>query len=308
MCSKGSLMTMVISIILCIMRRLGCKAVADATIEELKNKTELFVKEGNRAPSLAVVLVGHDAASETYVRKKAEAAEALGFLHFQYTFDEDVSEDRILSLIRDLNERDDVDGILVQLPLPGHISESRVIEAISPEKDVDGFSPVNSGRLLAGEDCFVPCTPKGIMKVLEHYGIGTAGKKAVIIGRSNIVGKPMAAILMQRGVDATVTVCHTKTPDLREYTLGADIIIVAAGHPGTIDASYVKDGAVVIDVGVNRIPDASREKGFRLSGDADYSSFRDRDVSITPVPGGIGVMTVAMLMSNTFEAAQRRAR
>lgn len=291
---------------LLIMRRLGCKEVADSVLDELKTKTEDFTKQGNRAPSLAVLLVGHDAASETYVRKKAEACARLGFLHFQYSFDEDCSESELLTLIDELNGRDDVDGILVQLPLPASISERRVIERISPEKDVDGFSPVNAGRLLIGEDCFVPCTPKGIMETLRYYGVETAGKKAVVIGRSNIVGKPMAAILMQRGIDATVTVCNTKTPDLREYTLQADIIIVATGHPGTIDETYVKDGAVVIDVGVNRIPDPSKKSGYHLSGDADYASFTNRNVSITPVPGGIGLMTVSMLMSNTFEAAMRR--
>lgn len=291
---------------LLIMRRLGCKEVADSVLDELKTKTEDFTKQGNRAPSLAVVLVGHDAASETYVRKKAEACARLGFLHFQYSFDEDCSESELLTLIDELNGRDDVDGILVQLPLPASISERRVIERISPEKDVDGFSPVNAGRLLIGEDCFVPCTPKGIMETLRYYGVETAGKKAVVIGRSNIVGKPMAAILMQRSIDATVTVCNTKTPDLREYTLQADIIIVATGHPGTIDETYVKDGAVVIDVGVNRIPDPSKKSGYHLSGDADYASFTNRNVSITPVPGGIGLMTVSMLMSNTFEAAMRR--
>ena len=291
---------------LLIMRRLGCKEVADSVLDELKTKTEDFTKQGNRAPSLAVLLVGHDAASETYVRKKAEACARLGFLHFQYSFDEDCSESELLTLIDELNGRDDVDGILVQLPLPASISERRVIERISPEKDVDGFSPVNAGLLLIGEDCFVPCTPKGIMETLRYYGVETAGKKAVVIGRSNIVGKPMAAILMQRGIDATVTVCNTKTPDLREYTLQADIIIVATGHPGTIDETYVKDGAVVIDVGVNRIPDPSKKSGYHLSGDADYASFTNRNVSITPVPGGIGLMTVSMLMSNTFEAALRR--
>ncbi len=291
---------------LSIMIRLGCKEVAESVLSELKRRTEEFINKGNSAPSLAVVLVGHDAASETYVRKKAEACKSLGFLHFQYSFDEDVTEDEILSLIDDLNQRSDVDGILVQLPLPPHVSEQRVIERISAEKDVDGFSPVNAGRLLIGEECFVPCTPKGIIKTLEYYGIETAGKRAVVIGRSNIVGKPMAALLMQRGLDATVTVCNTKTPDLREYTQNADIIIVATGKPGTIDSSYVKDGSVVIDVGVNRIPDPSKKNGFHLEGDADYASFSERNVSITPVPGGVGLMTVSMLMSNTLEAAERR--
>ena len=288
------------------MKRLGCKAVQEKLELELKSKVESFVLKGNRAPSLAVVLVGNDSASETYVRKKKEACESLGFLHFQYTFDEDVKEERILSLIDELNCNDDVDAILVQLPLPKHIDEKKIIDSISPEKDADGFSPVNIGRLLIGEDAFVPCTPNGIMEILRYYSIPTAGKKAVVIGRSNIVGKPMAAILMQRGVDATVTVCNTKTPDLKKETIDADIVIVATGHPGTIDSSYIKDGAAVIDVGVNRVEDSSRPKGFRLTGDVDYHSFENRDVMITPVPGGVGLMTVAMLMANTLKAAERR--
>lgn len=288
------------------MIRLGCRSVADSALEEIRKETERFTSEGNRAPSLAVVLVGDDPASQTYVRKKAEAAASLGFMHFQYTLDGDSEEKDVLALVAELNARDDIDGILVQLPLPRHISEKKVIDAIAPEKDVDGFSPVNMGRLAIGGESFVPCTPKGIMETFRYYGIETAGKKAVVIGRSNIVGKPMALLLMQKGVDATVTVCHTKTPDLRAYTADADIIIVAAGRPGTIDASYVKDGAAVIDVGVNRVEDPSKEKGFRLVGDADYASFRDRDVMITPVPGGIGLMTVSMLMANTLEAARKR--
>lgn len=296
------------SFILSSMIRLGCKAVAEAVMSSIRNETELFVKAGNRAPSLAVVIVGHDPASETYVRKKAEAAASLGFMHFQYSLDEDASEGELVSLIDSLNSREDVDGILVQLPLPSSISPERIIERILPEKDVDGFSPVNAGRLLIGEECFIPCTPKGILETLRYFGIETAGRKAVIIGRSNIVGKPMAALLMRRGIDATVTVCNTRTPDLKEYTLGADIIIVATGKPGTIDSSYVRDGAVVIDVGVNRIPDPSRKSGFRLVGDVDAASFGERDVSLTPVPEGIGLMTVSMLMANTLQAARRRAK
>ena len=284
------------------MRRLGCKEVAESILQDIKEEAGRL----RRKPGLAVILVSHDAASETYVRKKEEAALELGFEHRQHTFEEDASEDDILALIDKLNADDSIDGILVQLPLPRHIDEKRVIERIAPDKDVDGFSPVNVGRLLIGEDAFVPCTPKGIMHVLSYYGIETAGKDVTVIGRSNIVGKPMAALLMQKGADATVTVCNTKTRDLRAHTLSSDIIIVATGHPGTIDSSYVRDGSVVIDVGVNRIPDSTKKKGFRLVGDADYDSFAERDVSITPVPGGIGLMTVAMLMENTLESAKRR--
>ena len=288
------------------MIRLGCRSVADSALEGIRKETERFTSEGNRAPSLAVVLVGDDPASQTYVRKKAEAAASLGFMHFQYTLDGDSEEKDVLALVAELNARDDIDGILVQLPLPRHISEKKVIDAIAPEKDVDGFTPINVGRMAIGKEAFIPCTPKGIMETLRYYGIETAGKNVTIIGRSNIVGKPMALLLMQKGADATVTVCNTKTQNLKEHTLSADIVIVAAGHPGTIDESYIKDGAAVIDVGVNRIDDPSKEKGFRLAGDADYDSFRDRDVSITPVPGGVGLMTVSMLMENTLEAAIRR--
>ena len=288
------------------MIRLECKGVAASVLDGIRAGTEELKERGGRAPSLAVVLVSHDAASETYVRKKEEAALSLGFEHHQYTLADDTGEDELLALIDRLNGDDSVDGILVQLPLPSHIDERKVIEHIAPEKDVDGFSPVNAGRLLIGEECFIPCTPKGIMHVLSYHGIETAGKDVVIIGRSNIVGKPMAALLMRKGVDATVTVCNTHTRDLRSHTISADIIIVATGHPGTLDSSFVKDGAVVIDVGVNRIPDSSRKSGFRLVGDVDHASFEDRDVSITPVPGGIGVMTVAMLMENTLESSRRR--
>ena len=288
------------------MRRLGCRKVSDAALESIRRRTEEFIGRGNAAPALAVVLVGEDPASQTYVRKKAEAASSLGFSHFQYTLPADTGEEELLSLIDELNGRDDIDGILVQLPLPRSIDADKVIDRISPDKDVDGFTPINIGRMAIGKDSFIPCTPKGIMETLSYYGIETAGKNVTVIGRSNIVGKPMALLLMQKGADATVTVCNTKTRSLKEHTLSSDIIIVAAGHPGTIDSSYVRDGAVVIDVGVNRIEDPSKEKGFRLAGDADYDSFSDRDVSITPVPGGVGLMTVSMLMENTLEAAIRR--
>ena len=290
------------------MKRLGCKAVQEKLELELKAKVESFVLKGNRAPSLAVILVGNDGASETYVKNKHSACDRLGFLHFDYRFDEDVEEEDVLSLVEELNKREDVDGILVQLPLPKHIDEKKIINSIAPEKDVDGFSPVNVGHLCLGEECYVPCTPKGIIEILRYYGIKTAGRKVVVIGRSNIVGKPMAMLLMQKGSDATVTVCNTKTPDLCEFTKDADIIIVATGRPGTLDASMCRDDAVIIDVGVNRISDPSREKGYRLVGDVDYKSFENTSCMVTPVPGGVGLMTVMMLMENTYLAAERRAR
>lgn len=290
------------------MKRLGCKAVQEKLELELKSKVESFVLKGNRAPSLAVILVGNDGASETYVKNKHSACDRLGFLHFDYRFDEDVEEEEVLSLVEELNKREDVDGILVQLPLPKHIDEKKIINSIAPEKDVDGFSPVNVGHLCLGDECYVPCTPKGIIEILRYYGIKTEGKKVVVIGRSNIVGKPMAMLLMQKGADATVTVCNTKTPDLCEFTKDADIIIVATGRPETLDASMCRDDAVIIDVGVNRISDPSREKGYRLVGDVDYKSFENTTCMVTPVPGGVGLMTVMMLMENTYLAAERRAR
>ena len=262
------------------MKRLGCKAVQEKLDLELKAKVESFVLKGNRAPSLAVILIGNDGASETYVKNKHSACDRLGFLHFDYRFDEDVEEEDVLSLVEELNKRE----------------------------DVDGFSPVNVGHLCLGDECYVPCTPKGIIEILRYYGIKTERKKVVVIGRSNIVGKPMAMLLMQKGADATVTVCNTKTPDLCEFTKDADIIIVATGRPGTLDASMCRDDAVIIDVGVNRISDPSREKGYRLVGDVDYKSFENTSCMVTPVPGGVGLMTVMMLMENTYLAAERRAR
>ena len=290
------------------MKRLGCKEIQEKLEKELKKKTESFIMKGNRAPSLAVILVGSDPASETYVRNKHEACSRLGFLHFDYRFDEDVKEDDLLALIDELNGRADVDGILVQLPLPKHIDEKKITNSISVEKDVDGFSPFNVGRLCLGEECFIPCTPKGVVEILKYYDIPTAGKKVVVIGRSNIVGKPMAMLLMQKGFDATVTVCNTRTPSLKDYTLDADIIIVATGRPGTLGSSMCRNDAVIIDVGVNRIEDKSRERGYRLVGDVDYHSFEDTECQVTPVPGGVGLMTVMMLMENTFESANRRKK
>ncbi len=288
------------------MVRLGGKEVSEYILSKISEDTQLFISKGNRAPSLAVILVGDNPASQTYVRKKTELAERLGFMHFQFNLCEDSKESELLALIDRLNRDDEVDGILVQLPLPKHMSEKNVIDRISPEKDVDGFTDINTGRLCIGEESFIPCTPLGILRMLQYYNIPTAGKNAVVIGRSNIVGKPMAMLLMNKGIDATVTVCNSKTSDLKDHTRVADIIIVATGHPSTIDSSYVKDGAAVIDVGVNRIEDKSREKGFRLCGDVDYASFKDRDVSISPVPGGVGLMTVTMLMENTLKAAMKR--
>lgn len=288
------------------MKCLECKSVASSIIEKVKNETQSFILKENRRPGLAVILVGDNPSSITYVRKKEEKAEEVGFVHFQYNKSEDCTEKELIDLIEELNSNNSIDGILVQLPLPSHISEKKVIEHIAPEKDVDGFTSLSLGKLLTGEETFIPCTPKGILSILKYYNIETKGKRVVVLGRSNIVGKPIANILMQKGYDATVTICNSFTPQLREITLESDIVILAMGKPCLIDSSFIKDGAVVIDVGVTRIKDDSKKSGFRLSGDALYSSFQNREISITPVPGGVGLMTVGSLMENTLLAAIRR--
>ena len=262
-----------------------------------------FEKRFGRRPSLAVVLVGEDPASQTYVSSKRKACDEVGIRHLDYTFDAGIPQKQLLDCISNLNADPTVDGILVQMPLPPQIDELTVIEAVSPDKDVDGFHPRNVGRLLLGQRALVACTPKGILRLLDHYNIDVCGKNVCIIGRSNIVGKPLAALLMQKGRDATVTVCNTRTIGLESYTRNADIVISAAGQPGLLKADMVKLGAVVIDVGINRVPDNSKKSGYRLKGDADYDSLTSVVSAITPVPGGVGPMTIAMLMENTLCAA-----
>lgn len=259
-------------------------------------------------PCLAVVLVGENPASVSYVTGKRKALAEAGMLDKSVELPESTSEEDLLSLIDKLNKDDSVHGILVQLPLPKHIDEDKVIMAISPEKDVDGFHPVNVGNLVIGKKAFLPCTPHGIIVLLKKMGIETSGKHAVVIGRSNIVGKPVALLLARRDVNCTVTICHTGTKNLAEFTRQADIIIAASGHPHTVTADMVKDGAVVIDVGVNRIPDATKKKGYRLIGDCDFDTIKEKASYITPVPGGVGPMTIAMLMYNTLEAAENKAK
>jgi methylenetetrahydrofolate dehydrogenase (NADP+)/methenyltetrahydrofolate cyclohydrolase len=228
----------------------------------------------------------------------------LGFGHKDYNLDAHTTEDELLDLIEDLNNDSSVDGILVQLPLPKGLDEEKVIEAINPNKDVDGFHPMNTGKLLTGLDGFVSCTPNGVMAMLNYYNIETSGKHAVIVGRSNIVGKPMAALLMQKGVDATVTVCNSRTKNLENYTKTADILIAAIGKSEFITASMIKDGAVVIDVGINRVEDKSRKRGYRVCGDVNYADCESKASAMTPVPGGVGLMTIAMLMENTVKGAK----
>ena len=260
-------------------------------------------------PGLAVLLVGENPASVSYVTAKEKACADLGMRSTEVRLPATAGEDDILAVVRRFNADPSVHGILVQLPLPKGVSEARVIEEISPEKDVDGFTPVNVGRMVIGEPCFLPCTPHGVLKLIEVSGIRTAGAHAVVVGRSNIVGKPLATLLARKSVNATVTVCHTGTRDLAEHTRRADILIACAGTPELIKADMVKPGACVIDVGVNRVEDPSKAKGWRLVGDVDFEAVKEVAGSITPVPGGVGPMTITMLLYNTVESAERaRAR
>jgi methylenetetrahydrofolate dehydrogenase (NADP+)/methenyltetrahydrofolate cyclohydrolase len=251
-----------------------------------------------------VVLVGDDPASATYVASKGKACEAMGFDHRDYRLTVETTESELLSLVQKLNDDPLVDGILVQLPLPSHLDEKSIIHAIRPDKDVDGLHPVNVGRLMLGDPSFVACTPAGVMRILDYYKIETKGKEVVVVGRSNIVGKPMAALMIQKGRDATVTICHSRTEDLVSHTKKADILIAAIGKPHAITKEMVKNGAVVIDVGINRVVDTSKKRGYRLVGDVDYEGVSTICSAITPVPGGVGVMTIAMLMENTLLAAK----
>ena len=271
--------------------------------EVAKNVAEL--KSKGVLPCLAVILVGKNPASVSYVSGKRKALAEVGMEDRSIELEENTTEEELLSLIEKLNADDSVHGILVQLPLPKHINEDKVIMAIKPEKDVDGFHPVNVGNMVIGRDGFLPCTPHGIIVLLKTAGIETDGKNAVVIGRSNIVGKPVSILLSRKDVNCTVTMCHTGTKNLSEHTKNADIIIVASGRPNTLTGEMVKDGAVVIDVGVNRIPDSTKKSGFRLVGDCDFDALKEKCSFITPVPGGVGPMTIAMLMQNTLESAKK---
>jgi methylenetetrahydrofolate dehydrogenase (NADP+)/methenyltetrahydrofolate cyclohydrolase len=282
---------------------LSGKEVANSKLEELKSKTQSFIEKYNRKPTLAVILVGEDPASQTYVASKKKACIKLGYGHKDYVLDKEVTQTELNSLVDALNEDNSVDGILVQMPLPKHLNEQEVIERIRSDKDVDGFHPINVGKLLIGLDCFVSCTPKGIMAILDYYHIETQSKNVVIIGRSNIVGKPMASLLIQKGRDATVTIAHSRTKNLKELTKSADILIAAIGRANFVTADMVKEDCVVIDVGINRVEDSSRKRGYRVVGDVDYQNVSAKVSAITPVPGGVGLMTIAMLMENTLESA-----
>ncbi len=281
------------------------KKVADDIKREIAVEVEAMVAAGKRRPHLAAILVGHDGGSESYMASKVKACGQCGFTSSLIRYEEDVTEQELLDAIERLNADDEVDGFIVQLPLPRHISEQRVIEAIDYRKDVDGFHPVNVGRMSIGLPSFVPATPAGILQLLGRYGIETRGKHCVVLGRSNIVGKPVASLMMQKANpgNATVTVCHSATPDIKDICRRADIIIAALGRPGFVTADMVKSGAVIVDVGTTRVPDASRKSGFRLCGDVDFDNVAELCSFITPVPGGVGPMTICSLMRNTLLAA-----
>ena len=282
------------------------KATAAAIKAEISEEVKNIVAAGGKRPHLAAILVGHDGGSESYMKNKVIACEACGFKSSLIRFEEDVTEDELLAKVNELNEDDDVDGFIVQLPLPKHIDEQKVIMAIDYRKDVDGFHPVNVGRMAIGLPCFISATPLGIITLLKRWGIETSGKKCVILGRSNIVGKPMAQLMMQKNYgDATVTVCHSHSKTLKEECRQADIIIAAIGQPDFVTADMVKEGAVVIDVGTTRVPDATRKSGFRLNGDVKFDEVAEKCSYITPVPGGVGPMTICSLMKNTLAAGRK---
>lgn len=284
------------------------KATAATIKQEIALEVKRIVEQGGKRPHLAAVLVGHDGGSETYVRNKVLACEACGFQSSLIRYEADVTEAELLACVDRLNADATVDGFIVQLPLPAHIDEQKIIERIDPAKDVDGFTPINVGRMSIGLPCYIPATPKGIVELLRRYNIDTRGKRCVVLGRSNIVGKPMAMLMMQKAYgDATVTVCHSHSLTLKEECQRADIIIAAIGQPGFVTADMVKPGAVVIDVGTTRVPDATRPKGFRLSGDVDFEHVAPLCSAITPVPGGVGPMTICMLMLNTLQAAKQKS-
>ena len=280
------------------------KQIAQDVRNEVKEKVEALKQKGIQ-PCLAVILVGQNPASVSYVTGKRKALAEVGMLDRSIEVPESTTEEELLKIIDGLNKDEGVHGILVQLPLPKHIDEDKVIMAIDPLKYVDGFHPVSVGNLMIGRPGFLPCTPHGIIVLLQKMGIQTSGKHAVVIGRSNIVGKPVSILLARKDVNCTVTMCHTGTTNMAEITRQADIVVVASGHPHTLTKDMVKDGAVVIDVGVNRIPDSTKKSGFRLIGDSDFEDLKEKASYITPVPGGVGPMTIAMLMQNTLESAAR---
>ena len=290
------------------MKILDGKLAAASIKELLKAEIDTLLKKNQRKPHLAAILIGNNSASETYVASKVKNCEEVGFESSLIRFELDTTETQLLSKISELNNDNTVDGILVQLPLPKHISEAKVIETISPAKDVDGFHPISVGKLVQGLPTFIPATPYGIMLMLDYFNIETKGKHAVIIGRSNIVGRPMSILLSSNHPqgNCTVTLCHSHTPNLEELCLQADIIVAALGKPGFVKADMVKQGAVIIDVGITRVEDAMAKKGFRIKGDVDFDEVAPKCSAITPVPGGVGLMTIAGLLKNTLQAYKNR--
>ena len=282
------------------------KYIADTIKQEIAETVKQMIAEGKKQPHLAAILVGHDGGSETYVAHKVKACEQCGFKSTLIRYEDDITEAELLETIEKLNSDTDVDGFIVQLPLPKHISEQKIIEAIDYRKDVDGFHPINVGRMSIGLPCYLSATPAGIIELLDRYHINTKGANCVVLGRSNIVGKPVASLMMQKHNpgDATVTVCHSATKNIKEICSHADIIIAALGSPGFVTEDMVKEGAIIIDVGTTRVPDATRKSGFRVRGDVDFDNVAPKCSFITPVPGGVGPMTIVSLMKNTLLAAQ----
>ena len=283
------------------------KAISEQVKQEIAAEVAEIVARGGKRPHLAAILVGHDGGSETYVAAKVKACEVCGFKSSLIRYESDVTEEELLAKVRELNEDNDVDGFIVQLPLPKHISEQKVIETIDYRKDVDGFHPINVGRMSIGLPCYVSATPNGILELLKRYNIETSGKKCVVLGRSNIVGKPMATLMMQKSYpgDCTVTVCHSRSKNLKEMCLSADIIIVALGVPEFLKGNMVKEGAVIVDVGTTRMPSSITKSGFKLTGDVLFNEVAPKCSYITPVPGGVGPMTIISLMRNTLLAGKK---
>jgi methylenetetrahydrofolate dehydrogenase (NADP+)/methenyltetrahydrofolate cyclohydrolase len=286
------------------MQILDGQLVSRTIKDTLKLKVAQLITEGKKTPHLAAVLVGHNGASETYVNAKVKACSEIGYKSTLLRLEDTISENKLLNVIEELNADMDVDGILVQLPLPHHISDEKIINSIDPSKDVDGFHPISVGRMVLGSSTFIPATPHGIMLLLEHYKINTTGMHAVVIGRSNIVGRPMSMLLSSNSNpgNCTVTICHSKTKNIQEICLQADLIVAAMGRPEFVTADMVKEGAVIIDVGITRVADSSKKSGFALKGDVHFSTVAPKSSYITPVPGGVGPMTIAALMKNTFKA------
>lgn len=282
------------------------KFASDKIKQEIAAEVEQIKAKGGKCPHLAAILVGNDGASQTYVGNKERSCMQVGFDSTVLKFEDTITEVELLEVIENLNNDDNIDGIIVQLPLPSHIDENKIIWAIDPYKDVDGFHPANVGKMTLGLPALLPATPSGIVKLFEIYGIETKGKNCVIIGRSNIVGRPLANMLSHKGIysDCTVTLCHSNTRNIEEFTKNADIVVAALGKPGFLKADMIKEGAIVIDVGITRVPDQTKKSGYRLAGDADFENVAPKCSWITPVPGGVGPMTIVSLLSNTLQAAQ----